>query len=411
MLLFYWFLYVFSLSIPIFYHSAFLVGFVSAIHYLLIYKRNLLVLSRYQIFYFSSFLLGYIIVGLIIILNETYDISFFKTYTNSFLSAISGVPLVLIFLERFGKNAPAYVMKYTFYIFIIQSIIIILVLFVPALKPFVMYFQRNAELASELDLFSNGLRTNALSGGLFYGLSLSFSMAIILYLYYILVYKFQLKLRYVFLFTLVNIGLICTGRFGFIYVICIIPIICTIKITRKIKLILFSLCMIVLLCILFFTLYELFPQVKKIYNETIYPYAFEFLSNYQKSGDFDTSSTNELASMYNVTITDNTWFFGDGLYTGNDGLYYQHTDVGYLRLLLLGGVGLNIYFISFTVLMLIPILKSTLPNNKSLYFSLLLLFLLSQFKGEAMITLVQLNNMCFILCSTISFLYRKDVNE
>lgn len=411
MLLIYMFLYVFSLSIPVFYHSAFLVGVLASIHCLFVHDKRVFKLTKYQFTYFSAFLIGYIIIGGIVVLKGTNDFTFFKTYTNSFLSALCAVPLVVLFNEKFKGETPFYIMEYLFKIFLIQSIIILLVLFIPQLKPLVTTFQRDPDLANELDQFSNGLRTNALSGGLFFGLSLSFALALILFVYYEFIINFRLNIFKVLLFIIVNIGLICTGRFGFVYVLCILPLLLSMRFKNKLRFISFVFFMVVLFSALFFMLYQLSPYVKNTYDNIVYPYAFEFLSNYNSSGSFDTSSTNQLASMYDVKITYNTWLFGDGIYTGTDGLYYQHTDVGYLRLLLLGGGVLNAYFIIFTILTLFPLLRLKAHKGSALFFSILLLFILSQFKGEAMVTLVQLNNMCFLICSSIILSKRKTEYE
>lgn len=402
MLLFYLFLYVFSLSIPVFYHSAFLAGFCTLIHLVFRYKTINFTLTRYQVGYCVFFILGYCLILFVVVLNDTYDLSYFKTYSNSFLSALCGIPLALLYFKKYQDNASVLIMKDIFIVFLIQSIIILVVLFFPPLKNIVSYFHRDPDIVNQADLFSNGLRTNALSGGLFFGLSISFGLAIIIYVYQYFIINNKWKVSSFIFLIISNIGLMCTGRFGFIYIICLMPMLIASSFVKKMKILIYCIIMIILISVFFIFLINSIPFISEVFYGKIYPYMFEFMDNYINVGTIETASTNQLSSMYNISTSTSTWFFGDGLYTGNDEAYYQHTDVGFLRLFLLGGVGLCVYFFVFTWFTISPLRRLNMPYNKSLFYSVLLLLILSQLKGEAMVTMVQLNNILFLLCSIIS---------
>ncbi|MCE0826702.1 hypothetical protein LVQ78_11730 [Buttiauxella sp. A2-C2_NF] len=406
MLLFYLFLYVFSLTLPVFYHSAFFVGFVCLIHLLVTAEKISFKITKYQFNYLLFFIFGYVLIFSIIVSHETYDFTFFKTYSNSFLSAMCGMPLAYLYNKKYNSGAVRVLLKDLFYVFLIQSTIILLVMFFPVIKPMVVLFQRDPDYAAQLDVFSNGLRTNALSGGLFYGLSLSFGFALLGFIYASLYLKMRFTIIHCVSFIIVNIGLVCSGRFGFIYVICCLPMFYGLTLKRKIN-VFVVICFAASLSLVFVLLLYFFSDaIRSVVEQKISPYLFEFVKSYADTGQLQTSSTNQLMDMYDVNINFATALYGDGIYTGSDGMYYQHSDVGYIRLLLLGGIPLLCFFIIFQIYSLYPMRKLCGNNNGYLYHSVLLFFLLAQFKGEAMITSVGLNNMVFLLCSLISLAKR-----
>ncbi|RRO06020.1 hypothetical protein [Pectobacterium aquaticum] len=402
MLSFYLFLYVFSLSIPVFYHSAFLVGGLSLVHLILKGQANSLrKLTNYQLGYFLFFIFGFVLVYSIVVLHSTYDFSFFKTYINSFLSALCGIPLVHLYFNKYKDKSVDVLFLDLFNIFFVQSLIIVLAMLIPSLKPFVNLFHRDSESAMDIDIFSGGLRTNALSGGLFFGLALSFGFALLCFLYVQSSLKEKVSIKKLFYFIMVNIGLMCTGRFGFVYLVSAFFIFISFGFFKKIRSLFYSVFFIfVSLAILFF-FYNYFDAVRDVFDNKIYPYFFELLKVYLETGEVKSASTNDLVNMYNINFNDYTLFLGDGLYTGSDGLYYQHSDVGYIRLLLLGGVPLLLYMILFFLFSINPI-KKYRTKSVFFYYAVLSFFIISQFKGEAMITLVSLNNMVFLICSLIS---------
>ena len=55
------------------------------------------------------------------------------------------------------------------------------------------------------------------------------------------------------------------------------------------------------------------------------------------TGDMQDGSFNELKSMWNVEIAEDTFVYGDGRYS-EDGSYYMHTDVGFIRNILFWGI-------------------------------------------------------------------------
>lgn len=62
---------------------------------------------------------------------------------------------------------------------------------------------------------------------------------------------------------------------------------------------------------------------------------------------YETSSTNHLLSMYKLPENFMSILFGDGLYVAENGGYYMHSDVGYVRHMFFGGVVLVFLMLIF----------------------------------------------------------------
>jgi len=83
--------------------------------------------------------------------------------------------------------------------------------------------------------------------------------------------------------------------------------------------------------------------------ELMISWILEFFSNYSDSGQLSTASTESTKELFFLP-SETTILFGDGLYLVN-GLYYMQTDIGYLRILLYGGiVGSFLFYAPFVLL-------------------------------------------------------------
>ncbi len=79
-------------------------------------------------------------------------------------------------------------------------------------------------------------------------------------------------------------------------------------------------------------------------------WVFEVFINFVNSGTFSTSSSDSLKTLFFVP-QELTIIFGDGKYLLPSGEYYMHTDVGFLRVLLFGGIlGSLIFYAPFVYL-------------------------------------------------------------
>ena len=97
----------------------------------------------------------------------------------------------------------------------------------------------------------------------------------------------------------------------------------------------------------------------------------------------DYSVTHMVDDMYYMPDL-TTFLFGDGLYTNKDNSYYGHTDVGFMRLILYGGI----ISLTFVYLIMVKLTRIIIRASKSIVikrFALLALsmFIVLEMKGES----------------------------
>lgn len=165
--------------------------------------------------------------------------------------------------------------------------------------------------------------------------------------------------------------------------------------------------------VLFFvllTLYTLFHKKRKLFNFFIFIILFfigigfilyfavpdiqpfidwllEPIFNYLDGGKVESASTNGLKNFYkNFHPTDKTLFFGDGYWLEQDGRYYGHTDVGFMRNIFYGGIFFTAtqYFLVFIIILSVSLWMKN--NNKKgvlfIPFLMLIDFILFELKGD-----------------------------
>lgn len=126
----------------------------------------------------------------------------------------------------------------------------------------------------------------------------------------------------------------------------------------------------------------------------------EPLLNFFSTGELRSNSTDHLSTMY-FFPNESTLLYGDGFYTNPDGSYYMHTDVGFLRTVLFGGIVLLFsYYLTFIGVLMILLINKTM---KGLFIvsQLLCFILLVEVKGEAMIHILPILIVCLYLVPSI----------
>ena len=128
-----------------------------------------------------------------------------------------------------------------------------------------------------------------------------------------------------------------------------------------------------------YVLYTTNDQFRQLFR-----FAFEALFNFIEKGEWETSSTNRLQTMYVFPESWKTWIIGDGYFSNpySDpnfvgkyiGGYYMGTDVGYLRFIFYSGLAGLIAFSTFMIYA-----SYTCMVNLSRYRVLFVLLLLSNF--------------------------------
>lgn len=330
---------VFMFKVPYLRDSAVVASFFCIGH--IVFNKNIrkfinfsFNLKPFKIFTFSI---------IIIFLYSTFVILIFGVNDVSFLFSkilqlfyISLLLPIIYFLSEKGLEQKDIILAIIL-VFFIQSIIQILAIVFPIVSDFVGWFQY--EDAREVALSFGGVRGNALSANLFFGLSASYGLSIMLCGYYLIVSDSNrniVSIASVFIF----LGGLLTGRT--FYLGCIFSLFLFL-LTPNPKFSLVSRCRFLisrtlLLAVVSIILFHFLPNNLgfKIYN-----FAFEFIINLSDSGNLQTKSTDRLLEMLAINIGGvKDFLFGYGTYTSFDGLYFMHTDVGYLRnILFFGAIG------------------------------------------------------------------------
>jgi hypothetical protein len=151
-----------------------------------------------------------------------------------------------------------------------------------------------------------------------------------------------------------------------------------------------------------FVLYLKYPVFSALFDNVIYPYVFEMFDSYMAGHGVHSQSTARLSTMYEIDASVYQLIFGEGLYTGSDGLYYKHTDVGFIRHLLFGGVLFVILGFVHLRVLISPLLQDS--KTRPLTYCIFVLLFLCSLKGEVFLTMVS------VLTPIVLFSYVKYLN-
>lgn len=378
------FLVIFAPKIPFIYNGAFLAGIVSGVDIMLNprSKKRLLFLLRYKYtFYMVLWPLFLTVVSLFIVsLHGTYDLSILRTFIGQ---ALYFVIVILVFSVVYNRNHPDeyYVHKLIFSVFAVQTIIILVAFLSPRFLNFVQLFQSSYIVAHSDSRF--GIRTLMLATTAYFGLGLAYGFVFIIYFRSILVEKKKsfVAILMIGLFFVGTLFVARTGLVGFVIGIGFF-FFSKNKMRRKLSFLINSLIFVAFFAVL---IYIIVPSaITKKFNKEVAPFAFSMFMRQ----DFQTHSTNQLIQMWHVEIEPGTYLVGTGHYMNHDGSYYKHTDVGYIRNILFGGVGFFLILLIYQIYMLsIPLRRSLSQGNKDDWFFFLTIIgylLITHAKGQVL---------------------------
>ncbi|WP_261289032.1 hypothetical protein [Serratia fonticola] len=298
--------------------------------------------------------------------------------------------------------------------FLLQALIILTAFVSPTVRDIIQLFQDDATV--QIAAQYSGIRGLALAGAQFFGLSVGFSIALILSTFLYVNNKIS-TLRYVSYFILFTVSIFFVGRSGLLgsaisLLYLIVALAYDNKIKRVVKFLAFLSGTIAIGCVLFYLLAPV--AVKDSVFNYLLPFAFEFIYNYLNKGTFATTSTNTLEGMY-FTINEITLLLGDGVYTNADNTYYMHTDAGYMRVILFGGIVSMILMFSYQ-LYLVNCIRKYFEyfhyNGRNLFYIFMVVSLLIfQYKGEVIGFLAIMQIIFFILLSTLCLRFKRTPME
>lgn len=390
---------IFSFRIPIIYNSAIL-AFILSIVNLLYVKRVRCVIQilkkRYVARIFISLLLLIIAVILIAGLHQTYDFYAGKTFISQFITLFCAVPVLALICNDYPAQK---IHKLLIEIFILQSVIQLLCIVSPPLLEFIRKFQD--PWGSEIAEGYGGVRGLALASELYFSLAFCYGLMYIIYTKYLLDKK-PVSLTDIICFIILIIGTFFAGRTGFVGLGFAIVLFLFYRSRFLFKFNAFMKLLMVTVAFVVIAISSLPSGIISFFNDKVLPFAFEFVYSYFEDGKMETASTNRLGEMLETSISFKTFFVGDGRYVNADGSYYMHTDSGYFRPILFGGIFFLISLVAYHNLLIVYPKnrlksKNKLCNENVFIFVLVGYLLVGQIKGEV------IGNMKY--CVTIMFVY------
>ncbi|MDE6649570.1 MAG: hypothetical protein K2K45_06550 [Muribaculaceae bacterium] len=299
--------------------------------------------------------------------------------------------IVILFYRK--NRTINYVLEILLAIFCIQSLIQVFAFFSPTVLQFVQFFQSSSTV-ERAELFS-GRRGLALSGTVFFGLASIYGLIFFIFFKDIIIKK-QFNLKEILIFLILVVGGFFTGRTYFIGLGIALMYFVSSNIPSKIK-IKFFVRIIIFIGVLIIILLGIIPQ--DIYDKlnNLFLYVFEAAYNFINTGHASTTSSEHLLDDMYFPISLKTFFLGDGRYTGLSGEYYMSTDAGYMRNILLFGIGgliLTIYFDYKLFWGYKRLRKKDLSKFSSFIFIYLAII---HIKGEVFAYLITLHSILFII--------------
>lgn len=290
-------------------------------------------------FLFLLFLVSFLYTILVLLYSGSMDLTFLRMHIDYFLTFFILIPtLYLLFFESMSKNEGFNVLiRLLILVGLIQAIVMISMLILPNFQKFVFGFidTNGAHIRFESDF---RYRAIGLTG--FASYSMAVSQCFILYLFVYLWTNNQSAKEFIislFSFFIILASALLSARTSFIFILPLYTLIGTAalirfrpKLSKKLFYVLFATVLLSSVAFVYFSVIE-----SALYRR-LYSWMFELFLNLIESGSFSTQSTDSLSSLFFIPSM-STIFWGDGKYLLN-GAYYMETDVGFLRVLLYGGV-------------------------------------------------------------------------
>lgn len=344
-------------------------------------------------FIFNLFLFLFVLLTLCVtysILHLTGDYSYFKILFAQLIQLICGV-IVVCWLNFYLQASTNDIIKWIIVAYLIQSIIEAIASFSPSLATSLLYFNRANDILAE----SRGARGLALSSGTTWNLGLTYGIVYILYLGNFITKK--IRFRNVLELILLIIGTFFAGRTGFVGAgvgMIYLLVFSSHRITNVVKTILYAILIIYIICQI---IWLYFPTYIDYALTELLPWALEPLLNLIDGNGLSSKSTDRLDEMWQVIPTLEQVLLGTGHFTNENGSYFMHVDVGYLRNLFYWGIFGYMFIILYQLYMLYPLYISKQFRYIALFITIYL------FIGEYKAMTIGFNKMSVSIIFLLSF--------
>jgi hypothetical protein len=222
-------------------------------------------------------------------------------------------------------------------------------------------------------------RLHVLTGTPFFGLSCGFGIAFILF-FRCLFSENQTFIRgykaYI-IFGLLFAGSVFTGRTAWVGLAIALAMSVAMMFVKIPKRFWYNVVktIVVVPVALFLVYIFLTPAMKKQLKTTVLPFAFEFFYNYEETREFTTFSTEGLIEDHYYSLPYETIMYGKGKFSNMDKTFYGHTDAGYMRSILFGGIFFALCLLIYQALYFLqPLALARESRDKLNYIFFLTLF-------------------------------------
>jgi hypothetical protein len=301
-------------------------------------------------FFFSKYTVK-ILIGTIVMILVCYSITRFHGEFDYELARILAVEFLMVsamiyafplLVEEHRSDILEYSITLICYAYAIQGVIQMIGFLIPAIGDFLISISAFRSEAIDGRYSSTSFRLYALTGTPFFGLACGFGIAFILFFKCIFTENqtFIRGYKAYIIFGLLFVGSIFAGRtawVGFAIALVMSLVFMFIKMPRHF----FYQTMktIIVIPIALFLIYIfLTPAMKNRLETTIFPFAFEFFYSYEEIKEFKTNSTDVLIETHYYPLPYETVMYGKGKFSNMDKSFYGHTDAGYMRSILFGGI-------------------------------------------------------------------------
>ncbi len=314
----------------------------------------------FYLIFLSLFVLAYSLF--ISFYNRSFELTFSRMVLDYFLTFLIFVPVFYKIVEYLKLD----ILKLIIYVAAMQAIVMFLMLAIPSFQKLVLsIIDTNGIERSEGAFRFRGVGFTGLAT---YSMAVTQSFA--LYLFHIYWSKrlsvFEL-LYSIFLFILIFFSALLSARTSLIFLLSLLFSYLIIYFFTKnenlIKAIKF---MFVLLFVTFFSVISILATINSPEIVKLLEWGGEVIFSFLNNGSASTASTDAMKSLFFIP-EDYTILFGDGHYLSESGEYYMFTDIGYLRVLLYGGILGSSLFYSIFIYLSFLLLKSVKSNWGALY--------------------------------------------
>lgn len=295
--------------------------------------------------YKSKYNLRIIVVGSLLILimcfttimQDAFDFEIVRLLINELLIVEIGFLLIAFMDYKEKKDS---IIDILIDVFFIQSLIQNFSIVNEKFRNITNIFRDDAVIMQSLRDYG-GARGTAISGSAFFGLAVAYGILFVIIVYHWKEWKYKHTITRVIVLVILCLGAISAGRTSFVG-IAIALLYFFIENLKKCNYLrtrngMLGFCFI--MCILLISFCMIVQKSKSNYSLKIFfEYSSEFFRNFMDGKGLSSSSTESLFGKMYFSLNFKQILIGDGRYI-DGGLYYMHTDAGYMRTILFGGIG------------------------------------------------------------------------